>query len=163
MKLKFKKFVPIILLIGTTLSLIGSMTPTSAAGIHHPENAPNCIGVCSGTELEAYPNLLKTLEVPTSENPGDWLWYKLPDGPVWSDGQSWGNPEYYSTIQAGDINGDGRAVRMAFWLMNSIRTPMPGCSCQMGRPGVMPRGGISPSITARSRWVILMGMGGLNY
>ena len=113
MKLKFKKFVPIILLIGTTLSLIGSMTPTSAAGIHHPENAPNCIGVCSGTELEAYPNLLKALEVPTSENPGDWLWYKLPDGPVWSDGQSWGNPEYYSTIQAGDINGDGRAELLA--------------------------------------------------
>jgi hypothetical protein len=30
-------------------------------------------------------------------------------GPAWSDGAGWGDAKYYSTVQFGDVNGDGKA------------------------------------------------------
>ena len=30
-------------------------------------------------------------------------------GPAWSDAKGWGQPEYYSTLRMGDVNGDGKA------------------------------------------------------
>ena len=40
-------------------------------------------------------------------------WQQLPNGPSWSDAGGWNRPEYYSTIQTGDIDGDGRAELLA--------------------------------------------------
>ena len=40
-------------------------------------------------------------------------WQQLPDGPAWSDAGGWNRPEYYSTIQTGDVDGDGRAELLA--------------------------------------------------
>lgn len=40
-------------------------------------------------------------------------WRQLPNGPSWSDAGGWNRPEYYSTIQTGDIDGDGRAELLA--------------------------------------------------
>lgn len=40
-------------------------------------------------------------------------WEQLPNGPSWSDAAGWNAPEYYSTIQTGDIDGDGRAELLA--------------------------------------------------
>jgi MYXO-CTERM domain-containing protein len=31
------------------------------------------------------------------------------DGPAWSDGDGWDKPQYFHTIQLGDMNGDGKA------------------------------------------------------
>jgi len=36
-------------------------------------------------------------------------WTQLPTGPGWNDAVGWNLPQYYSTIQTGDINGDGSA------------------------------------------------------
>jgi hypothetical protein len=41
------------------------------------------------------------------------LWYGLPNGPGWSDATGWDQPQYYSTIQTGDIDGDGRDELLA--------------------------------------------------
>ena len=40
-------------------------------------------------------------------------WVKLPDGPNWDDATGWGNPQYYTTIQTGDLDGDGRDELLA--------------------------------------------------
>ena len=40
-------------------------------------------------------------------------WHQLPNGPAWSDAGGWDAPEYYSTIQTGDVDGDGRAELLA--------------------------------------------------
>jgi hypothetical protein len=40
-------------------------------------------------------------------------WTPLPAGPPWSDASGWDGPQYYRTIQTGDINGDGRAELLA--------------------------------------------------
>jgi hypothetical protein len=40
-------------------------------------------------------------------------WRQLPNGPAWSDAQSWDSVEYYSTIQKADLNGDGRDELLA--------------------------------------------------
>jgi len=40
-------------------------------------------------------------------------WQQLANGPAWSDAGGWNRPEYYSTIQTGDIDGDGRAELLA--------------------------------------------------
>ena len=37
----------------------------------------------------------------------EWRWSQLPNGPAWSDADGWDDHQYYSTIQTGDINGDG--------------------------------------------------------
>jgi hypothetical protein len=42
-------------------------------------------------------------------NPTTQQWTQLPPGPAMSDAGGWNAPEYYSTIQCADINGDGRA------------------------------------------------------
>jgi len=36
-------------------------------------------------------------------------WISLPPGPAWSDALGWAQECYYATIQAADLNGDGRA------------------------------------------------------
>jgi hypothetical protein len=36
-------------------------------------------------------------------------WTQLPNGPAWGDGVGWLYPQYYGTIQTGDISGDGGA------------------------------------------------------
>jgi hypothetical protein len=45
----------------------------------------------------------------TTEN----SWVQLPDGPAWADDGSWDQPQYYTTIQCADIDGDGRAELLA--------------------------------------------------
>jgi hypothetical protein len=40
-------------------------------------------------------------------------WSRLPDGPPLSDASGWGNPQFYSTIQCADVDGDGRAELIA--------------------------------------------------
>jgi hypothetical protein len=35
-------------------------------------------------------------------------WYSLPGGPQWGDVNGWNRPEYYSTIQCADFDGDGQ-------------------------------------------------------
>ncbi len=40
-------------------------------------------------------------------------WVELKRGPAWPDGYGWENPQYYATIQTGDIDGDGRAELLA--------------------------------------------------
>ncbi|HKF47049.1 MAG TPA: VCBS repeat-containing protein [Terracidiphilus sp.] len=40
-------------------------------------------------------------------NPDFGYWVQLPDGPTLTDADYWDQPQYYSTIQSADINGDG--------------------------------------------------------
>jgi len=42
-----------------------------------------------------------------------WVWSQLPDGPAWNDATGWDQKQYYSTIQTGDIDGDGRDELLA--------------------------------------------------
>lgn len=46
-------------------------------------------------------------------NPDFGYWVQMPDGPPLSDANGWDQPQYYSTIQSADINGDGRAELIA--------------------------------------------------
>ena len=43
----------------------------------------------------------------------DGAWQQLPNGPAWSDAAGWNQPQFYSTIQTGDVDGDGRAELLA--------------------------------------------------
>ncbi|GAA1060321.1 FG-GAP repeat domain-containing protein [Agromyces bracchium] len=36
-------------------------------------------------------------------------WQELPPGPMMEDSDGWANPQYYVTLQAADLDGDGRA------------------------------------------------------
>ena len=40
-------------------------------------------------------------------------WHKLPDGPHWTDEGGWDLPQFYETIFASDLDGDGTAELMA--------------------------------------------------
>src|SRR5262249_27716828 len=40
-------------------------------------------------------------------------WMQVPDAPALSDANNWDQPEYYSTIQSADIDGDGIAELLA--------------------------------------------------
>jgi hypothetical protein len=40
-------------------------------------------------------------------------WQPLPDGPAWNDTEGWDQPQYYTTIQTADIDGDGAAELIA--------------------------------------------------
>ena len=44
-----------------------------------------------------------------SYDPVTGQWISLPPGPAWSDAAGWAAECYYATIQAADLNGDGRA------------------------------------------------------
>jgi hypothetical protein len=44
---------------------------------------------------------------------GSTSWTALPAGPALSDAGGWNQPQYYSTIQVADIDGDGRAELLA--------------------------------------------------
>ena len=44
---------------------------------------------------------------------GSGHWEPLPDGPAWSDAEGWNQPQYYTTIQTADIDGDGNAELIA--------------------------------------------------
>ncbi|HEX5692802.1 MAG TPA: FG-GAP-like repeat-containing protein, partial [Roseiflexaceae bacterium] len=46
-------------------------------------------------------------------NPGDRSWRRQPNGPLWNNTNGWGAPEYYTTIQSADIDGDGMAELIA--------------------------------------------------
>ncbi|BDZ55588.1 hypothetical protein GCM10025870_26610 [Agromyces marinus] len=39
----------------------------------------------------------------------DTAWQELPLGPMMEDSDGWGDPRYYKTLQAADLDGDGRA------------------------------------------------------
>lgn len=41
--------------------------------------------------------------------PSNDSWSRLPNGPAWSDAVAWNRPEYYTTIQCADVDGDGWA------------------------------------------------------
>ncbi|MBK8447259.1 MAG: VCBS repeat-containing protein [Micropruina sp.] len=44
-----------------------------------------------------------------SFDPVSGQWISLPSGPAWSDAAGWAQECYYATIQAADLDGDGRA------------------------------------------------------
>ena len=44
--------------------------------------------------------------VTSKYDPNTRTWHSLPDGPLWSDAQGWNQPQYYTTIQTANIDGD---------------------------------------------------------
>jgi hypothetical protein len=47
-------------------------------------------------------------------NKSSQIWEKIVScSPDWSEAEGWGNPQYYSTIQTADVDGDGRPELMA--------------------------------------------------
>ena len=46
-------------------------------------------------------------------DPDTHTWHSLPDGPAWNDTGNWNQPQYYTTIQTADIDGDGKAELIA--------------------------------------------------
>ncbi|HZR40064.1 MAG TPA: phosphatidylinositol-specific phospholipase C domain-containing protein, partial [Ktedonobacteraceae bacterium] len=46
-------------------------------------------------------------------DPTSYQWTELPAGPTISDADGWNQPQYYSTIQSADFDGDGQAEMLA--------------------------------------------------
>jgi hypothetical protein len=89
---------------------------SDAAGWNQPEyySTIQCANIAGNNDRQAYlvARAANGMEV-WQFNPQSQAWITLPAGPPLSDAAGWNQPQYYSTIQLADIDGDGQAELLA--------------------------------------------------